>query len=329
MTIRYVCTTCSSVLKIKEEKAGTEGKCPKCKSVFTIPSPDADDDPAISLDDESSDSADTPAPDFGGADDVDVPIDLTPEVRSDDNFDPMDVLSSSGPVPTTGRSSSGAYPVAPAGAGSTSGAPKPSIAELMKDFEAGKKKDKEKKAEAPKAASPSPAQTTGSAADALSRAYQQKRDTNTAPKTVKNEREEEERRLRNEFMKRASVVLAGIAVFVVFFMMWMNREAYTGPPLYDVTGKITRRGAAVPGLTVLLVPVENGITQEEPRNTARGTTDLDGNFIMMYTGSFAGAPLGNYRLQINDLSGMPMPIPDEHSEKLVTEDKNEIVIDLQ
>ena len=37
MTIRYTCTECGSVLKIKDEKAGTEGHCPKCKTEFHVP----------------------------------------------------------------------------------------------------------------------------------------------------------------------------------------------------------------------------------------------------------------------------------------------------
>ena len=31
MTIRYTCGSCGSVLKIKDQLAGTPGKCPKCK----------------------------------------------------------------------------------------------------------------------------------------------------------------------------------------------------------------------------------------------------------------------------------------------------------
>lgn len=42
MTIRYTCEECGSVLNIKDEKAGTQGKCPKCKTEFLVPSPDAD-----------------------------------------------------------------------------------------------------------------------------------------------------------------------------------------------------------------------------------------------------------------------------------------------
>lgn len=38
MTIRFTCSECASVLKIKDELAGTKGKCPKCKTPFVVPS---------------------------------------------------------------------------------------------------------------------------------------------------------------------------------------------------------------------------------------------------------------------------------------------------
>ena len=37
MTIQYVCEQCDASLKIKDELAGSKGKCPKCKQPFTVP----------------------------------------------------------------------------------------------------------------------------------------------------------------------------------------------------------------------------------------------------------------------------------------------------
>ena len=37
MTIRFTCAECASVLKIKDELAGTNAKCPKCKTKFVVP----------------------------------------------------------------------------------------------------------------------------------------------------------------------------------------------------------------------------------------------------------------------------------------------------
>ena len=44
MTIRFTCSGCGSLLKIKEELAGTDGKCPKCKTEFVVPSPEPEAD---------------------------------------------------------------------------------------------------------------------------------------------------------------------------------------------------------------------------------------------------------------------------------------------
>ena len=41
MTIRFTCAECASILKIKDELAGTGAKCPKCKTKFIVPSPEA------------------------------------------------------------------------------------------------------------------------------------------------------------------------------------------------------------------------------------------------------------------------------------------------
>ncbi len=37
MTIRFTCAECASVLKIKDELAGTAARCPKCKTKFVVP----------------------------------------------------------------------------------------------------------------------------------------------------------------------------------------------------------------------------------------------------------------------------------------------------
>ncbi len=42
MTIRFTCAECASVLKIKDELAGTSGRCPKCKTKFVVPKSDSE-----------------------------------------------------------------------------------------------------------------------------------------------------------------------------------------------------------------------------------------------------------------------------------------------
>ncbi|MFM7834983.1 MAG: hypothetical protein ACKPJD_24570, partial [Planctomycetaceae bacterium] len=161
MTIRFTCPGCESVLKIKDEKAGTDAKCPKCKRPFVVPQPEDDDGIEI----EESEAARPAAPDPVDLPidlPVDMPFELTPEVSAAEEFDPADVLGSGRPA----SRSSAAEPVLPQ---STPPDRRPSIAELMKDFESTKKKDKSRKsADAPKSA-PSAAETTSSAADVLAR----------------------------------------------------------------------------------------------------------------------------------------------------------------
>ncbi|HCP13136.1 MAG TPA: hypothetical protein DIT89_12455, partial [Planctomycetaceae bacterium] len=148
MTIRFTCPGCESVLKIKDEKAGTDAKCPKCKRPFVVPQPDEDD--GIEIESPPSDPA--PAAAVVAPVDlpidlpVDLPIDLTPEVAQTEDFDPADVLNSGRPAARPGA------PLAPAPQAVTPDR-RPSIAELMKDFESTKKKDKSRKSsETPKAA---------------------------------------------------------------------------------------------------------------------------------------------------------------------------------
>ena len=50
MTIRFTCAECASELKIKDELAGTAGRCPKCKTKFVVPGPLLESDVADSHD---------------------------------------------------------------------------------------------------------------------------------------------------------------------------------------------------------------------------------------------------------------------------------------
>ncbi len=45
MSIRFECPECQSVLKIKDALAGTDGKCPKCKTPFVVPAASSRGDP--------------------------------------------------------------------------------------------------------------------------------------------------------------------------------------------------------------------------------------------------------------------------------------------
>ena len=72
MSIRYKCEECGSVLKVKDELAGTKGKCPKCKTRFVVP---------------ELDEAEVSEPPK-----ADAPQEESQETAADEEFDPTDVL---------------------------------------------------------------------------------------------------------------------------------------------------------------------------------------------------------------------------------------------
>lgn len=314
MTIRYTCPGCDSVLKIKDEKAGTDAKCPKCKKPFVVPHPDDDDGIEI---ESTADSVDQPV-DLP----LDMPIELTPEVSDQKEFDPADFLSSAPARPASIQP--------PPAVSSSAGHRKPTVAELMKDFETTKKKDKPKKSVEPARPVASAAETTGSAADVLTRAYQQKRDAASAPPPMsrKDARSAEERSVMIEFAKTR--LLPGLAAFFVLGYAWlwyMNREIYTGPPLFEVTGVITKSGQPLTGVRVEFGP-ENP-SQDSQAVSATAVTDAEGKYRLSAFASQFGAPAGSYMVGLTDSNGVPLVVPDEQVHRTVTEEgPNEFQIQL-
>ncbi len=298
MTIRYTCVECASVLKIKDEKAGTNGKCPKCKTEFVVPTPASEDD--IEIEVEGPTETSSPAPPID--DDVDMPIELTPDIADNPDFDPLDVLSAPGPTkPTPAATRAPTFGMDK----------KPSVAELMRDFEAGKKKDRKTEsvsdAVRPQAAA-SAEQTAGSAASALSKAYQQKRDSANAPKVnVKDVQAAEQRALFMEFLKKkAGPAIAAIAVVFYGYYWYMFSESYKGLPLYTVTGKVISQKESVEGLRVQFRPLAE--SSEDTRTSAEGTTAKDGSFRLVYEIPYEGAPEGKYEVVVFGSSGAPLTL---------------------
>ena len=286
MTIRYTCTGCESVLKIKDEKAGTKGKCPKCKAEFLVPQPEVEEFAEV-----AAPSVDEPV------DSVDMPIELTPEVPESESFDPLSVLGSS-----TGSSGSRS---------SRADAPerKPSMAEMMRDFDAAKKgKEKKTASETVRtsAVAASALETAGTAADALSRAYQQKRDSASAPsKSAKDVKAQEERALLTEFITRRALpglLVAGVLIYG--YLTWMNHEPWTGPDLFEVTGQVSTGGAPAVGIEVIFEPISSG--PEDNQTASRAFTDPGGNFRLMYDVSHFGCPAGEYNIGFAGVTGQPL-----------------------
>jgi hypothetical protein len=202
----------------------------------------------------------------------------------------------------------------------------------MRDFEAGKKKDR--KAEStPDIVRPhvtaSTEQSAGSAADALSRAYQQKRDSANAPKvSVKDAQAAEQRALLMEFVKKkAAPAIAVISVLLYGYYWYMFSESYKGLPLYPVSGKVISQSEPVEGLRVQFRPISESI--EDTRTSAEAVTAKDGSFILVYEIPYEGAPEGKYEVVVFDASGAPLKLSDGTPTLSVTASgKNEFEINL-
>ena len=291
MTIRYTCTGCDSVLKIKDEKAGTKGKCPKCKHEFLIPDSAGQDNEGTEGSNRALDTTN---------DSVDMPLDLTPEVQDSAEFDPSDVL---GTTPSQTRTAATFAAAAPQDR-------KPSIAELMKDFEATKKKDKKSTPELSRpvaaTASAAAAHTAGSAADAISRSYQQKRDSAAAPSVrPQDAKAAEERAMLVDFLKTRAIPAAALLFVVGYaYFSWLNYEPYTGLPLYSVVGEVLQNGRPAEGFRVEFGPISTGPT--DLRSIASSITDKEGKFELIYTSPFKGAPAGDYDVSLLNRDGNPV-----------------------
>ncbi|MCA9036224.1 MAG: hypothetical protein KDA91_13905 [Planctomycetaceae bacterium] len=370
MTIKYTCTGCGSVMKIKDEKAGTNAKCPKCQARFVVPlifesaseseeeeletvrpkskkparkpmpvklpaPPDDDDDDSPSAgipeDDDDDDMeamltstvtktsarpnpAQLPAGMDDDDDDLDLPLDVTPDLpkTTSKRFDPLDALSDG--KPAASRPSGG-------------GARKASVADMMRGFDAGPSAGASAATQPPVRESSTVSETTGTAAEALARAYQQKRDNASTPKPKKAELSEEQQ-LFIAWLKSNTPMVAGVLLAIVALFWWMGTKSYSGPPLATVTGTLTMGGVPVQGYTVRFVPKlseaeltsSGGSDAPIPRSTSDGVSDDKGKFDLMFTAEYRGSCLGEHTLEILDPSGLPINVPESYLLQDVPED---------
>ncbi|MDA1229544.1 MAG: hypothetical protein O2856_02095 [Planctomycetota bacterium] len=147
----------------------------------------------------------------------------------------------------------------------------------------------------------SAAETSGSAANALTRAYQQKRESASAPLiSAKDAKAAEQHTLLMDFIKKTAipgVLVVGTLLYA--YIWWMNKVDYVGPPLYQVTGQVLKGGLPAPGINITFEPVGKGM--DDLRHSATAVSDANGNFRLMYGGFvFYGAPAGEYRIGLRD-----------------------------
>lgn len=309
MTIRFSCKKCESVLKIRDEMAGTKAKCPKCKRPFVVPAAPTKDAPPEQQQE----------PEESLEDLVDMPLELTPPVQfdTDSGFDPLDVLS--GPA----LSMSATTPV-------VGDSPKPSIAELMREHEANlaSKKSRRNKSKSGELEDVGAAatMTAGTASDALTRNYDQKRGkaSEPAPLTREERRQEEDKEAMKQFAVKGGAALAGVLVCGYFLISWMFSEAL--PDLSYVSGRITVSGEALGDaqITFSRQTAPDGAEMGKFGATASiGSTDSDGKYTLMFDAvkKIEGVMPGTHKLNITTSSGVSYILPPDQEIQIVKPDE--------
>lgn len=313
MTIRFTCDNCESVLKIRDEMAGTKAKCPKCKTPFVVPAPKPGKPANGNVVAKIKSPKETQATQETLEDLVDMPLELTPPVQFDtaDGFDPLDVLSGGPPASSTPSAS-------------VDDKPKPSIAELMREHEAnlaGKKSRRNKKSGQADTGAAA-AMTAGTASDALARNYDQKRGkvSEPPPLTREERRAEEDKAAMKQFAIKGGAALAGIFVCAFFLISWMFSEAV--PDLSYVSGVITVNGQPLGDAQITFSrqkSPDGDDLGEEGATPSTGTTDSSGKYTLMWDRQrgIEGVLPGTHLLQIVTSSGISYIVPPDQATQVV------------
>ena len=349
MTIRVTCDKCASVLKIKDELAGTDGKCPKCKTRFIVPQPTAEDSaedapsevlaastaaPKSSLAKESSPPEEPPAavkapskptaksPEKPAAKPAEKPG-KKPAVEAEFDLDSflMDGPKKkpsldSTPEPTSRSPMPGGSPSRNGGGGFSldddESAPDPA-----KDSPAPTRKWGAKKEGSAAAAADSSLGSTNAAKDLLAKSMEESR-------VRASQMPEEEPRFNFDIaglIREIGVKGIGsvVGVIVAVFGLWWVMNNMMGsklklPPLGYVSGTVTIGGKPAVGVKVYLTPINSEIEGAKKKEIARdsiGLTDAEGNFVLYYSEDIQGAKVGDCRLWM-EASDPRIVIPPSH-----------------
>jgi phage FluMu protein Com len=318
MSIRYKCEKCGSTLNIKDELAGSAGKCPKCKSAFTVPTPAAAEAPTRRVSDSGNATVSPPA-----AKQAKAPLKRSGGARTaDDDFDPMAVLMGDEP-PSASRP------------GRNRPAPPPlSDEEIPSDLEfeleiggeadeevAPRKTKKRKRvqfddsdefdASMPNSASATAGAMLGGASagakDLLTRTMEESR------ARASRIDDEEDDRLRGpgvkDYVREYGLQATGIAVAFVLVTWGLYRLAnsmYGGgmpvPDLGRVYGIVKLDGQPLEGAKVRFTPTDRNLSvDEQGRHRYRAstaTTDAEGYYDLYYSEDVRGAAVTEHRVSI-------------------------------
>lgn len=259
MPIRYKCPECGSVLKIKDELAGTEGRCPKCKREFVVPA--ANDGGETSLQ--------------AAADDAD--------------FDPVAFLMDDG----GGKAAS--HP-APAAAGESSRQPATGEAVAA---DPARQRPKRSRAPSGESAAESAGAMLGGTASSNAKQLLTRSMEESRVRAAEMPQDPEEPGVDySDFIKLLTtrILPGGAAVILVCGALYLLSSHWFSsgdlPELAYVSGVVTRGGAPLPDAQVTFMPLD------VRASSATGVTDKNGQYTLYYQEGVPGAVVGKNRVFI-------------------------------
>lgn len=324
MTIRFTCSGCGSLLKIKDDLAGTDGKCPKCKTEFVVPDPDSDGDSSEQVPVAARESAEGHAKQDQPAKTPAKPAEKAaakPAAKSkksagsDADFDPADFLMGDGPRPSI-----------PA---FEDVEPEPEEERPRRPAPEAPPKKSGSKTSVP--VTPSPAASAGGAGfSASAHAKEMMMKAMDESRAHAGDAVEEEKPAGFDFagffrefgLKGGGAVLFGIVLTYGLYMFFdrMMGSSLKLPPLGYVTGEVTLDGKPLAGATVFfaLLDQSQGESKKERARTSMGLTDDKGHYKMVYIQGTDGVAVGKCRVWLDLTTDKGQVIPPNWTEASMT-----------
>ncbi len=326
MTIRYKCDACGSKLNIKNELSGTEGKCPKCKTPFVVPSPEPEPgQPSVTMlapppSAPPSLTTESPAPKPR----LTAREKLTPKAASnpsagDDDFDPVAFLMDDEPRAQSKRASA-----------ALSDDELPMDLELeLRDDEPPRSKRNRRRVEIDSDADMgvgSAAESAGAmlsgrgssanaARDLLTRTVEESRARSSRVPSEEPKEPSAFKEVAVELGTRGLPVLL-VILLIGWFLYSLSTSALSGseyPELGDVSGVVTLDGQPLAGAIVVFRPTKNEFPINEGRSirvrSSKGMTDTEGRYFLAYDEDVAGAVVGEHVVQISKREGGVEVVP--------------------
>lgn len=283
MSIRFKCAECGSSMKIKDELAGTQGKCPKCKTEFTVPEPDEKEPVEVAAATATVAAAEEKS-------EPEDPEDEYQRILMGDS--PRESGSRKRPLDSDAFISSDSADDHP------HAEPPSSETEIKSPPEPPKKKS---------AAEISAMLMKNSAEPTMKKSGKAFGDASGDRDSARKKLDAE---TRNYYAKQLTVIVAGTIV-VCGGLYWLMSSMMGGikyPPLGRVSGIVTLDGKPLPGASVKTIPMLEGMDAKSKGSGSGATSDSQGHYTLNYVQGVPGAVLGKHLIQVDAQSKDGLPL---------------------